>query len=173
MAGYHYVMGRVARDPLARYQEKVDVREPDECWPWTAAVFDNGYGAFRLGDRQTKAHRTGYELLVGPISEGLYVCHTCDNRLCQNPRHWFLGTHGDNARDREQKGRGRGRENLPVVHLFGSTNGQAKLTEDDVREMRRLRAEEGWRLLDLADRFQTTKPNVSMIVNRRTWVHVV
>lgn len=84
-------MGTTARDPLERYLEKVDRRGPDDCWEWTAARFDKGYGAFRLGDKQMKAHRFGYEAQIGPIPEGQYVLHRCDNPPCQNPTHWFLG----------------------------------------------------------------------------------
>lgn len=165
------LMGMKARDPLARYQEKVDVQGPDDCWEWNAARFEKGYGAFRLGDRQTKAHRTGYELLVGPIPEGYYVCHTCDNPPCQNPRHWFLGTTGDNARDREAKGRGAGARNLRVVHMRGETNGAAKLTEDDVRQIRS-EQKRGVLQKELAERFGVSRAAICLIINRKHWPHI-
>jgi hypothetical protein len=83
-------MGRTAADPFERYRSKIAVGGPDECWPWTAGCFDSGYGAFRLGQKQLRAHRFGYEALVGPIPDGLCVLHTCDNPPCQNPAHWFV-----------------------------------------------------------------------------------
>lgn len=164
--------------PAIRYLDKVDKRGSDECWEWTAARFEKGYGAFRLGDKQVKAHRFGYRLLIGPIPEGLYVCHTCDNPPCQNPRHWFLGTHLDNARDREAKMRGNHGEGplrrpLPrPARARGERDGNSKLTTEAVLEIRRL-----WETTDLsqraiAEQFSVTQVNVSNIVRRKTWAHI-
>jgi len=166
-------MGRAAIDPLIRYQQKVDRRGTSECWPWTAARFEKGYGAFRLGEKQKKAHRVGYELLVGPIPDGLLVCHTCDNPPCQNPAHWFLGTISDNAVDRERKGRAGARASFPDGHAasLGARNAMAKLTEKDVRVIRALRRA-GRSQKSIAAQYGITRPNVSLIVNRKTWSHV-
>jgi hypothetical protein len=166
-------MGRTAVDPLIRYQAKVDCRGPDECWPWTAARFERGYGAFRLGDKQKKAHRVGYELLVGPIPSGQNVCHTCDNPPCQNPAHWFLGTHADNARDRQQKGRGAAGSPLPTGHKrsTGERNSNAKLTEKDVRVIRAL-CRAGRTQQSVAAQYGLTQSAVGYIVRRKLWAHV-
>ncbi len=56
----------------------------------------------------TTAHRVAYTLAFGPIQPRMVVCHRCDNGLCCNPAHLFLGTAGDNSRDMMAKGRGRG-----------------------------------------------------------------
>lgn len=101
------------RIPLeVRYWAKVDVREPGECWPWTAPLREDGYGQIGLGaggSRSGVAHRVGYELAYGPIPEGLVVDHDCHNldpdcpggpcshRACQNPAHFLLRTLGDNV----------------------------------------------------------------------------
>lgn len=77
------------------------------------------------------AHRYAFEVHVGPIPQGLYVCHTCDNRRCINPEHLFLGTHQDNMDDRERKGR-----NKVPVNATGSKAHRAKLTEAQVAEIR-------------------------------------
>lgn len=78
---------------------------PTACWPWMAGKNDNGYGRLRFKGRTTYAHRAAYELAVGVIPEGMFVCHTCDNPPCVNPGHLFVGTALDNNRDRIAKGR--------------------------------------------------------------------
>ncbi len=74
------------------------------CWKWRGAKLKHGYGRYSGG---LLAHRIAYELLVGPIPESLLVLHSCDNPECTNPKHLFLGTHSDNAKDMVSKGRNR------------------------------------------------------------------
>lgn len=71
-----------------RFWVKVDKRGPDECWTWLAGKDGGGYGAFAITrSEQEKAHRFAYELMVGPITDGLHIDHLCRNRACVNPRH--------------------------------------------------------------------------------------
>lgn len=77
---------RIVGDDEARFWSKVDRRGPDECWPWVAPA-NKGYGRMRVGDGKVYAHRFAYELLVGPIPEGLQIDHLCRNRACCNPFH--------------------------------------------------------------------------------------
>jgi HNH endonuclease len=139
---------------------------PDRCWQWLGAT-RNGYGKIicQADHKRTyvTAHRLAWELFNGPIPPGLDVLHRCDNPACCNPAHLFLGTHSDNMRDREAKGR----HNAPR----GSNHGRAKLTEDDVRTIRRLVAE-GTPQNVLARRYGVTTTILWLLVHRRTWRHV-
>lgn len=76
------------------------------CWEWTGTKDKHGYGRVRVDQRKARAHRVAWEAFKGEIPAGLHVLHRCDNPGCVNPEHLFLGTHGDNMRDREAKGRG-------------------------------------------------------------------
>jgi hypothetical protein len=100
----------------------------DACWEYTGSIGSNGYGLFSHAGRTYRAHRLAWMLTHGPIPEGLYVCHTCDNRPCVNPAHLFLGTHTDNVRDMVAKGRN--------VCPAGERNGFAKFTDAQVAAIR-------------------------------------
>lgn len=93
--------------PLAdRFWAKVQKAGPDDCWPWLASRMPKGYGKLGIASTTPKlAHRVSWELHYGPIPEGLFVCHRCDNPPCVNPAHLFLGTCTDNLRDMVAKGR--------------------------------------------------------------------
>ena len=76
-----------------RFWEKVEKRGADECWRWTAAIDNTGYGRIGLGrrcDGTVQAHILMYELKVGPIPEGMFIDHQCNNRWCVNPNHLRL-----------------------------------------------------------------------------------
>ena len=113
-------------DVAKRFWEKVDRPSADECWKWKASRSKTGYGHFHIGRRTLLASRVAWELTHGPIPEGLCVCHKCDNPFCCNPTHLFLGTREENYRDMVAKKRTR-----------YAVRGNAKLTEVQVRQIRR------------------------------------
>jgi hypothetical protein len=166
-------MGK-SRPLAARYWEKVDRSSSTGCWPWTGATSGLSgrpggstaeYGSITVNGRTLKAHRVGWTLIHGPIAEGLCVCHTCDNGLCQRPDHHFLGTHKENMEDSSAKGRRSRPRNT------GRANPRAKLSDDDVRAIRVMVAE-GQRQVDVAAAFGIGQPQVSDIARRVKWTHV-
>ncbi len=73
-------------DPVERFWARVD-RSPDGCWLWKGGHFNNGYALISIERRPKGAHRFAYELLVGPIPDGLQLDHLCRVRGCVNPKH--------------------------------------------------------------------------------------
>jgi hypothetical protein len=139
-----------------------------DCWEWKSSLYPNGYGQVWFEGRKQLAHRVVYELVIGPIPEGegphgTCVCHRCDNRKCVNPKHLFLGSQKENVRDRDEKGR--------AARLKGEAHGRAKLTADQVREIRRLRAE-GLTLKIIADMFGVHLSQISNVVRGKQWAHL-
>lgn len=93
-----------------RFESKYKKSGSRKCWNWLGATTDSGkllYGMFRWGSRMELAHRISYRLYVGEIPSGMMVLHSCDNGLCVNPSHLFIGTQQDNMRDMSRKMRGR------------------------------------------------------------------
>jgi hypothetical protein len=114
-----------------RFWSKVRKASNDECWIWTGARNGDGYGSFNFNGKIMLAHRAAAIMgAEGTAIEELVVCHSCDNRLCVNPEHFFYGTVGDNNKDRHAKGRSRG-GSMP-----GESNPQAKLTIEQVEDIR-------------------------------------
>ena len=147
---------RLLRDRLENWKESAT-----GCWEWLGPVFrSNGRARLILGRNNILASRLMYVLEFGAIGS-LYVLHSCDNVLCIKPSHLSLGTSQDNADDMISKGRS----------LTGEKNAAAKLTEDQVRDLRR-RIKQGELATVVAREYGITSTTAYMIRDRKIWRHV-
>lgn len=157
----------------------------DSCWLWTAAIV-RGYGAFHvIRSKSVKAHRFAYELWIGPIPEGMCVCHTCDNPRCVNPAHLWLGTNAENTHDKIAKGRARyigqynparGERNGHVTHpertLRGESQHASKLTAELVRAIRADYGTGTTSCSELGVKYGVSNSTIHRIVRRTAWAHI-
>lgn len=131
------------------------------CWEWRGNRECGGYGRFSMNGKKVKTHRAAYETWVGPIHEGMVVRHMCDNPPCINPEHLELGTQKDNMRDRDERGR-----HTPVR---GEKHGCAKLTWDNVNEIRSLWSTGNYTRKQLAEDFGVALTTIDKVVRNKTW----
>ncbi len=139
------------------------------CWLWGGAKNSFGYGVMKLGGRSTpvdRAHRISWALVNGSAPEGACLMHSCDVPACVNPAHLRPGTIADNNADMRAKGRASGGSTKGTAHH------SAKLTDDDVREMRRLYVAGGIGTPRLAVMFGVKQASAWRIVNGLSWRHV-
>jgi hypothetical protein len=136
------------------------VEKTDGCWLWTGNKTSAGYGIIRLRGRiHDYAHRYSWQSINGSIPEGLEICHDCDTPACVRPDHLFLGTHGDNMADASRKGR---------MHP-GEHNYNAKLTDDQVRQIRKLYTGKKGQSTKIARLFPVSRKTVEAVGKRKTW----
>lgn len=168
MAKTPTVIPPLTKQEKVRFWTKVERPTLFTCWQWQAGKDAKGYGRFnlrRLG-HTFLSHRLAWGITRGPIPEGLWVCHKCDNASCCNPAHLFLGTPRDNNRDCLKKNRNRA--GAPK----GIRNGRAKLSEADVYAIRsEYRNGQGSHAM-LGRKYGVTPTAIEYIVQRKTWKHL-
>lgn len=148
------------RPLIDRIMDRVSPEPNSGCWLWTGGTNVWGYGIVSLGrkeDGATSAHRAMYRVSKGEPGQ-LHVCHECDNRLCVNPSHLFLGTQKENCADKMRKGR--------QQNQAGELSPSAKLTQDAVDDIRsrRLRGSEFARL------YSVSPQAICDLQKGRTWL---
>lgn len=150
---------------VLKFKSKYFELNENECWIWLGTINKiNKYGYIRLNSRKClQTHRASWLIHRGDIPNGLHVLHKCDNRLCVNPNHLFLGTALDNVRDCINKGRS--------IKALGEKVGSSKLTNEKVLQIRNLR-NQGLTMRQIASLLNIAYTTVNYIINRKIWKHV-
>ena len=144
-------------EDVHRFWDKVKLGPSDDCWTWTAYTDRDGYGRFSLKGKKLRAHRVAARI-DGRDPTGEVVCHTCDNPSCVNPNHLKVGTQAENMRDRDRKGR----------HPRGVRNGRAKLSADEVRQIRQSNRPS----TVLSEIYGVSPGHIRMIKTNQFWTHL-
>jgi len=166
----HRPIPQLTAAQIRRFWNKADRVAPSVCWNWHGTTKD-GRGYHRpvvsLGPAANRfyygASRVSYYIHTGVDPAEKEVCHSCDNPLCVNPHHLWLGTQADNVADAVAKGR-----HKPGRFGHGEASPSSKLTEVAVRAIRKARG----RQRDIARMFGVSQANVSAITTLKTWAHV-
>ena len=131
----------------------------DDCWEWRGDK-RGYYGQIGVHGKTIKTHRLSWELANGPIPGGMNVLHHCDNPICVNPKHLFLGTQADNVHDMQAKGR--------KADLHGEHNGRARLTEQGVHKIREM-IKRGITQVAIAKEYNVTSREINNINTGVSW----
>jgi hypothetical protein len=162
-----YTIERWNKYRIEAFWKRVERRGENECWNWTGYKKSGPknpahYGKLGWKGRQTSPHRVSFELANGEIQEGMMVLHTCDNPLCCNPSHLYMGNHAQNMRDMVDRQRRKG-------ICAGSSNGRSKLTQEQATEIRAMYAAGGLSQDKIASLYRVSQFCVSAIVRNKRY----
>ena len=157
-----FVSREMSKDVADLFWPKVSIGSQNECWEWCGHRHPFGYGWFNDKGRPTNAHRVAYALTHGPIPDGYFVCHSCDNPPCCNPSHLWLGTPAENTQDMDVKGR------RVVVTRLGTSHHHAKLTPEIAKNIVASKLSNK----ALAQKYGVTSSAIYNVRKGKSWGHV-
>lgn len=151
------IMNAATRPTIRQKFESGFIRN-DDCWEWNGTIDGYGYGVLDHNKRRYRAHVLALEYDGRPVPKGMVACHHCDNPGCVRPSHLYVGTQRDNVRDAVSRDR--------IAH--GTRNSNAKLTPDQVLEMRKLDLP----FAEVGRRYGVSRPTAARAIKGETWRRV-
>jgi hypothetical protein len=159
---------RTREGAILDFKNRVSIDAATGCWIWMGHIRPDGYGRFMFAN-EIYANRASWALFNGSIPDGMMVLHKCPNghnRSCVNPNHLYLGTHLQNMADKQLNGTNRS--------SYGETHYRALLTDEQVKEIRRVHRKgiRGFGMRALSKRFGVAESTVFAIIHRINWKHI-
>ena len=146
------------RNTEEKFWRSVNREAPNGCWEWTGSLWASGYGRFVFDGKSDRSHRLSWRFVGKELKDDDCLLHKCDNRLCCNPDHLFIGTRAENNLDKTRKGR----------QSKGEDFERTRLTESDVLAIRASSAS----IAELAQQYGVAWCHINNIRHRRKWRHV-
>ena len=146
---------------IKRFWEKVYVKDENDCWLWIGGQ-SKGYGTFWVTSRNYGAHVISFRIANPNINIVGEILHTCDNKICVNPKHLTIGSHSQNMKDAALRGQ----------IDKGEDCHNARFSEENILEIRRMFTTGYYSINELAERWHTTRRAIQLIVYRQKWKHI-
>ncbi len=146
-----------------RFKEKVGKPDNNNCMNWLGSINSHGYGNTWYNGKVVGSHIVAYILAYGKIPKDKWVLHKCDNKRCVNKDHLFLGSRQDNINDMINK------YGSEKISNYGEKNGNSKLTEKDIDEIRNIYVTDKMSMDKIAENYNVSKTNISDIINNKIW----